>query len=76
MIALLDVIAWPLVAVIALCCAIGVAYVWRHPFMAGARLDAIERRLAEHSSVLEALGRVDTSELDRVRLVLRRSGST
>lgn len=53
LVAILEAVAWPLVALVAICAAIAVAYVFRHPMFAGERLDAAERRLAEHSKQLE-----------------------
>lgn len=55
LVAVLEVLAWPLVACFAICAAIGVAYVFRHPLFAGERLDAAELRQAAHSKQLEEL---------------------
>ena len=52
---LAHVFAWPATVLALACMALGCAYRWRHPFMAGERLDRLELRAADMSVRLAQL---------------------
>jgi hypothetical protein len=56
-VALVDALAWPVAALLAVCCAIGGGYAIRHPLSAGARLIATEAFRAEAEPAIADLQR-------------------